>query len=269
MENRGKRQSSSIFGGMGFYIALLVCVLAAGVVGYFALSNSTSETTVDDTELQTVSRSAGEDEDALSVDAAEDEPARPVIAESPAVVSALPGEELRSEEPAQSAPTPEDGEDAHIVFSPVDTVPETAAETAAEEPLAVVVPLEGETVAAFSAWELTYDVTLGDWRTHNGVDILADAGTSVVSAAAGTVLSVEDDSRLGATVTVDHGNGYVTTYASLQNDPLVMAGDEVAAGAVIGTVGNSSLTESALGAHLHFAVSKDGEPVDPACFLPE
>ena len=37
MENRGKRQAASIFGGMGFYIALLVCVLAAGVVGYVAL----------------------------------------------------------------------------------------------------------------------------------------------------------------------------------------------------------------------------------------
>ena len=37
MDNRGKRQAASIFGGMGFYIALLVCVVAAGVVGYFAL----------------------------------------------------------------------------------------------------------------------------------------------------------------------------------------------------------------------------------------
>ena len=34
MDNRGKRQASSLFGGMGFYIALLVCVVAAGVVGY-------------------------------------------------------------------------------------------------------------------------------------------------------------------------------------------------------------------------------------------
>ena len=40
MEKRGKRQAASIFGGMGFYIALLVCVVAAGVVGYVALSLS-------------------------------------------------------------------------------------------------------------------------------------------------------------------------------------------------------------------------------------
>ena len=44
MNERGKRQASSLFGGMGFYIALLVCVLAAGVVGYFALLNDPTPT---------------------------------------------------------------------------------------------------------------------------------------------------------------------------------------------------------------------------------
>ena len=43
MEKRGKRQAASIFGGMGFYIALLVCVLAAGVVGYYALLDDGTE----------------------------------------------------------------------------------------------------------------------------------------------------------------------------------------------------------------------------------
>ena len=45
------------------------------------------------------------------------------------------------------------------------------------------------------------------------------------------------------------------------------AGDEVEAGTVIGTVGNTSLSEAGLGAHLHFAVALDGAPVDPAGFL--
>ena len=74
---------------------------------------------------------------------------------------------------------------------------------------------------------------------------------------------------MGTTVTVDHHNGYVTTYASLQPDPPVLAGDSVSAGAVIGTVGNTSLSEAGLGAHLHFGVTRDGEPIDPAEFLGE
>ncbi len=270
MENRGKRQASSIFGGMGFYIALLVCVLAAGVVGYFALSNNKTET--DQDQVQAVDQT--DPGPAESVDAPEDDPALPVISDHPVVVPA-PQDDVEPTAPVSG----EDQEDTHITFMPKDTVdtpeelPETepAASDAStgeeQEPAQVVLPLEGETVAVFSAWELTYDATLGDWRTHDGIDIQAPAGTSVVSACDGTVLSVEEDSRLGTTVTVDHNNGYVTTYASLQPDPLVVAGDAVTAGSVIGTVGNSSLTESALGAHLHLSVSKDGEPVDPQEFL--
>lgn len=72
---------------------------------------------------------------------------------------------------------------------------------------------------------------------------------------------------MGTTIQVDHRNGYVTTYASLQPEPDVRAGDEIPAGAVLGAVGNTSLTEAGLGAHLHFSVARDGELVDPAEFL--
>ena len=131
----------------------------------------------------------------------------------------------------------------------------------------VVAPLSGETVAVFSMEQLAYDATLGDWRTHNGVDIQAAAGTEVVATAAGTVLSVEEDGRLGVTVVIDHADGYVTTYASLHPEVAVLAGDSVSAGTVIGAVGNTSLSEAGLGAHLHFSVTKNGEAVDPAAYL--
>ena len=38
-------------------------------------------------------------------------------------------------------------------------------------------------------------------------------------------------------------------------------------GQTIGAVGQSALLESAIGDHLHFAVSKDGDSVDPMEFL--
>ena len=119
----------------------------------------------------------------------------------------------------------------------------------------------------FSVDRLSYDETLGDWRTHDGIDIKADAGTAVTAACAGTVLQVEEDGRMGTAVTIDHGDGYVTTYASLQGEPLVLAGEEVAAGTPIGAVGNTSLTEAGLGAHLHFSVTRNGEAIDPAGYL--
>lgn len=251
MENRGKRQAASIFGGMGFYIALLVCVVAAGVVGYFALLNDGTEPVED--VAQSVDQAEPGPEQPVYVP--DNEPAAPVLSEEPVTVS-LP-EPVVIQEP-ESDPQPAE----ETIAPAAPTVP-----VAAQEPAVVVSPLSGETVAVFSVDKLTYDATLGDWRTHDGIDIQAAAGAEVVATGAGTVVSVEEDGRMGTTVVVDHHNGYVTTYASLQPEPPVLAGDSVTAGTVIGTVGNTSLTEAALGAHLHFSVAKDGETVDPAEYL--
>lgn len=244
MDNRGKRQSASIFGGMGFYIALLVCAVAAGVVGYYALLSNAATSQQEDQALTVDSQ---EDGGTAAVDQTEVEPAKPVISDEPVVVDTLQPSETSQEETEASAPA----EDA-------------AASGGSWE---VVSPVKGETLAVFSVDTLRYDATLGDWRTHDGLDIQAAAGTAVAAAAAGTVLSVTEDGLLGTMVVIDHNNGYVTTYASLQPETMVLAGDEVGAGSVIGTVGNTTLSEAGLGAHLHFAVSKDGVPVDPAEFL--
>lgn len=252
MEKRGKRQAASIFGGMGFYIALLVCVLAAGVVGYYALLKDNGESPSNEDAVQNVDQT--DPGDAALVSVPDDEPARQVISDHPIVVdnpSVETEDQTTAAESGDSIPT-------------ANTNTQTAA---AQEPAVVVSPLAGETVAVFSMDELAYDATMGDWRTHDGIDIQAAAGTEVVAAADGTVLSVEDDGRLGVTVVIDHHNGYVTTYASLHPETCVLPGDSVSAGTVIGAVGNTSLSESALGAHLHFAVAKNGEAVDPVEYL--
>lgn len=252
MDNRGKRQASSLFGGMGFYIALLVCVVAAGVVGYFALLNNNDAQT---DPVQAVDQT--DPGPAQSVSLPEQEPAKPVIAQEP-IVAPKPAPQPDASE-ADAAPASVSDDTARPA---ADTAPAAVQDT--EEVLA---PLAGETVAVFSVDQLTYDATLGDWRTHDGIDIQAAAGSPVVATAAGTVLSVEEDGRLGTVVVVDHNNGYVTTYASLQPEVAVLAGDTVAAGDPLGAVGNTSLSEAGLGAHLHFSVTKDGQAVDPLNYL--
>lgn len=152
-----------------------------------------------------------------------------------------------------------------VATKPTTTQPPATA--TAEKPLKTASPLEGETAAAFAMDALAYNPTTRDWRTHDGVDIAAEAGTEVKAAAAGTVYSVYTDDQMGTTVVIRHTGGYSTTYASLAEDPAVAAGDEVELGQTIGAVGQSALLESAIGDHLHFAVSKDGENVDPMEFL--
>ena len=257
MDNRGKRQTSSLFGGMGFYIALLVCVIAAGVVGYFALLNNKEPDPQQDVVL---TMEPSEPEPSQSVSLPDDEPARPVAGDEHLEIQRPTLQPIKDLEPEPEPEAPVQPEAPPPAEEPQQTV-------SAEEPMVMVSPLAGETAAVFSMDQLTYDATLGDWRTHDGIDIQAPAGTAVAAAAPRTVVDVEEGHPRGPPNVVDHHNGFITTYASLQPDTAVLAGDSVSAGGIIGTVGNTSLSEAGLGAHLHFAVTENGEAVDPAELL--
>lgn len=238
---RGKRQGwSSFFGGTGFYIALVLCVMTVGVAGYFVLFGGQE----------------AEDVNAVVDDVVESPPA----AEMPEIQpeDTAPAAETPAEEPVSKPVT--------VITPAVEPDPE-AANIQPEMPSIVVAPLSGETVATFSMDALQYSETLGDWRTHDGVDIAAAEGDSVLAACAGTVRSVTDDVLMGTTVVLSHSGGYETVYANLQADPPVAEGDSVSAGQMIGAVGTTAAAESAQGAHLHFGVTRDGEAVDPDVFL--
>ena len=144
---------------------------------------------------------------------------------------------------------------------------EATTPTTGRTSLKTVSPLEGQTVAVYAMDSLTYNQTTRDWRVHNGIDIAAEAGTSVCAAADGEVYTVYDDDAMGMTVVIRHDGGYTTRYASLAEDVAVEPGDMVTAGQTIGAVGNTALMESALGDHIHFSVTRDSEPMDPADFL--
>ncbi len=128
-------------------------------------------------------------------------------------------------------------------------------------------PVSGETVLGYSMEALSYNQTTRDWRTHDGVDIAAEAGTSVVAAADGQVYTIYEDDTMGTTVVIRHIGGYTTRYASLTKDLAVSVGDTVSMGQVIGTVGETAVVETSIGPHVHFTVTYQDAPMDPAEFL--
>lgn len=155
-----------------------------------------------------------------------------------------------------------------------DMVPAIGTEPVLEIPAApalkpgsIVCPVEGTTTASYSMDRLAYNETTRDWRVHNGLDLAAEAGTEVKAAADGTVVSVERDDTLGTVITLRHAGGYTTTYASLDQETLVEAGDSVSCGEAIGYVGLTALTETAQAPHVHFTAAMNGEPMDPEEFL--
>lgn len=235
----------SIFGSAGFYAVLALCVLAVGVGGSFALfagrdKPPAEETPPPDTEF--IVPAAPEDTETSSP------PELPALVETIA-----PAEEETP--PVRETPPP-------MPEAPVDDAP-----VVVEAPRLIVSPLNGEVVTVFAVDQLVYSETLGDWRTHDGIDISAVQGTTVLSASSGTVSSVTDDPLMGTTVVIRHDGGYETTYSNLQARPNVEAGEKVSAGQIIGAVGRTAAAEAAQGPHLHFSVSKDGQPVDPNEYL--
>ena len=127
-------------------------------------------------------------------------------------------------------------------------------------------PVSGQTIMDYAMDCLSYNPTTRDWRVHNGIDIAAEAGTPVCAAADGTVYTVYEDDTMGTTVVIRHPGGYVTVYSSLESAEIA-AGDTVSLGQTIGKVGNTALLESGVGDHLHFAVSRNDEAMDPNEFL--
>ncbi len=227
----------SIFGGAGFYVVLALCVLAVGVAGSFVLFGGRDKPADEQVPRRT---------DLITPSTPE--PAAPELPALVETISPAPVEEEKEEE----TPPP----------IPVDDTP-----VVVEAPRLIVSPLNGEVVTAFSVDQLVYSETLGDWRTHDGLDISAVQGTTVLAASSGTVSSVTDDPLMGTTVVIRHDGGYQTTYSNLQARPNVEAGDSVSAGQIIGAVGRTAAAESAQGPHLHFSVTKDGVPVDPSEYL--
>lgn len=231
----------SIFGGAGFYVILALCVLAVGVAGSLTLLGGRKEAPAEDQPRRT---------DLITPAAVE-----PAAPEPPAAVETISPAPAEDEEPEHTPPPP-------MPEVPVDDTP-----VVVEAPRLIVSPLNGEVVTVFAMDRLVYSETLADWRTHDGIDISAVQGTTVLAASSGTVSSVTDDPLMGTTVVIRHDGGYQTTYSNLQARPNVEAGETVSAGQIIGAVGRTAAAESAQGPHLHFSVTKDGLPVDPNEYL--
>jgi murein hydrolase activator len=124
-------------------------------------------------------------------------------------------------------------------------------------------PVDGDVVYRFGPDRKPDGIIL----KNQGIGIGAPAGSPVKVVESGVVEFAGAFPGYGPTVIVSHGGGYRTLYLYLRNIA-VQVGQQVAAGAVIGTVGGE---QSAEGAHIEFQVRvpMDGgvEPVDPLTWL--
>lgn len=101
-------------------------------------------------------------------------------------------------------------------------------------------------------------------RLHAGMDIANGQGTPIRAAKAGTVILAGWNGGYGNSVVIDHGGGFTTLYAH-QSRLRVSEGQAVKQGQQVGDMGS---TGNSTGSHLHFETRVNGDPRDPARYLP-
>ena len=94
-------------------------------------------------------------------------------------------------------------------------------------------PVSGRVLNSYSGDELVYSKTLGDWRTHNGVDYAASRGAEVTAPAAGKVVETGTDDKWGPVVAIEDASGRIWRVCGT-TDAKVKKGDTVSVGQTIG-----------------------------------
>ncbi|MCD7738673.1 MAG: peptidoglycan DD-metalloendopeptidase family protein [Lachnospiraceae bacterium] len=107
------------------------------------------------------------------------------------------------------------------------------------------------------------DPFTGETAYHNGVDMAAPEGSSILAAYDGTVVAATYNWSMGNYVMIDHGDGLYTIYMHASK-LYVSAGDTVSKGDLIAAVGT---TGRSTGNHLHFSVRLNGSYVSPWDYL--
>jgi len=238
--NSSGNKSEGFLTGKGFYIVLFLCAAVIGASAWMVAKDSRA---VKNTENVGIISDSNKIQTVVITPQVESVFNEDIEAQSP---------EIAEEEPAELP------EEAVSVSNMEGTVSLDF----------YVWPVVGEIERAYSVSALAYDVTMRDWRTHDGIDICANVGDSVCAAHAGTVESIEKDDLYGTTVTILNSDGVRCMYANLAETPTVSVGDWVEPGTTIGSIGTTALCEIGQGTHLHFAMKLDGKQLDPLSYLP-
>lgn len=257
------------FAGRGFYIVLFLCVAAIGLSGYALFFGDRGQTEGDapdylaelgiesggNIDWDIPGRQAGwldsSDEVSPSASGEQGQPGAELDGDAQAVAG------LNIAPPSLQPP-------------PTDEPPASTPEpTPKPAPAVYIWPVSGSVITRFAKDELVYSKTMGDWRTHLGIDIETAPSSKVAAIRDGTVEDIYEDPMMGTTVVITHEGDVRSVYSNLSKVPTVSKGDSVKTGDIIGAVGGTAVGECAETNHLHLEIFNGDQTVDPLSILPK
>lgn len=235
--------------GKGFYVALGICVLGAVFSAYIAVQKTISAIENQDFSLPEQNSSdlgfpdlkeAQKPLEEIEKDGNKSSKSSEKEQKSSSQSSSSQNSKTYAKPPMQSL-TPQN-------FSCISPIP------------------KGKISEGFSGGELVKNKTLGDWRTHNGIDINCDQGADVLACADGVVGSIYKDELWGTCVEIKHPNKVVSVYKGVEANKSLKTGEEIKQGSVVGTVSQIPC-EMLSDSHLHFEIKQDDKFINPAGFI--
>ena len=237
----------------GFTLALLACLVAAAAAGVWAVRTVRDELKKSYDDLTTPQEEPAP-EPQLTLDPQEDDVWQQPVTDAAESSANVP-------KPASSASSSGAQSGSGLVHEPSALQGASSPASSSAAP-ASTQPVSGRVLNAYSGDELVYSSTLGDWRTHNGVDYACAEGSAVSAPCSGKVTETGTDGRWSSVVTLEDASGRLWRVCGV-NSPAVKPGDTVTAGQKLGTVGTISC-ECAEEAHIHLEVLQNGQYLDPA-----
>lgn len=252
--NFSKGKFNRFLSSKGFYAAIALCLVGAGAATWLAVERTLTRTGPSPTaqpESQVFSDYPLAEEAEAKEEGVAITPPEAGAAEAPAAQTARPSSsasELQQE-------APESPSEPVIASDPSQGSESLPA-------LAYTLPISGNIINPYSNGELVKNLTLGDWRTHDGIDIAVERGVDVLAAADGVILEVKNDPLWGTVITIDHPDGLQSIYSGLNSVVPIKEGERVIGKQAIGKV-DAVPCEISDESHMHFAMKRDGAWIDP------
>lgn len=256
----------AFFKEKGFYISLLVGVIAILAVGIISANMLTSEDE-GNTEIAENEPEASFVEEPQILETLPDEVNEVAQESEPIISEEMAQEPEKSEEIAQTVQTEEVAKEEETVeVAPVISQGDKISNLTFDQEKGLLWPISGEVLLPYSMDKTVYFKTLAQYKCNPAMLIAGTEAMEVLCSYDGVITAIEENEETGTTLTMSIGDGYELVYGNL-SEVTWQVGDFVAEGSHIGDLASPTKYYVEEGTNLYFQLMDNEEIVDPLLVL--